>query len=81
MPLLPGDLIARYRTGDLAKWDKHGNLVCLGRIDSQIKLRGFRFKATFPATSSHAQLKNDPPCVLYLLSSALLPPPSALRYE
>ncbi|MGA9379142.1 MAG: amino acid adenylation domain-containing protein, partial [Phormidium sp.] len=31
-----------YKTGDLAKWNYEGNLEYLGRIDDQIKLRGFR---------------------------------------
>lgn len=32
-----------YRTGDLVKWTPSGDLMCLGRIDSQIKLRGYRY--------------------------------------
>lgn len=31
-----------YKTGDLGKWDKHGNLHILQRIDNQVKIRGHR---------------------------------------
>lgn len=31
-----------YKTGDLGKFLTDGNLVCLGRKDTQIKIRGFR---------------------------------------
>ena len=31
-----------YRTGDLARWNDKGNIEFLGRLDRQIKIRGYR---------------------------------------
>jgi len=39
-PLRPGDRL--YRTGDWGYWGEDGQLVCTGRIDNQVKLRGYR---------------------------------------
>jgi len=39
-PFHPGELL--YRTGDLARYLPDGNLVCLGRLDHQVKIHGVR---------------------------------------
>jgi len=31
-----------YCTGDLAKWNNNGSIIFLGRIDQQLKIRGYR---------------------------------------
>lgn len=40
-PKAPGEIW--YKTGDLVQWDDDGNLVYIGNIENQVKIRGNRF--------------------------------------
>ena len=82
-----------YRTGDLARYKADGNIECLGRIDYQIKLRGYRIEPGEIEAALREQPEieqgvvllrqdeaGDKMLVAYLVSSAsMAPEPSELR--
>ncbi len=55
-----------YRTGDLVKLNKDGNLLFLGRNDRQVKIRGYRIEMdeVEAVLSRHEQVKEAAVCFL-----------------
>ena len=41
-PITPEKSARLYKTGDLGRWQKNGEIEYLGRIDSEVKVRGMR---------------------------------------
>jgi len=41
-PYLPNTLM--YKTGDAGMYTEEGNIICLGRLDNQVKIRGLRIE-------------------------------------
>lgn len=49
-----------YKTGDIVAYDENGDLLCFGRVDSQIKYKGYRIELgeIESAINSHKDIKN-----------------------
>jgi amino acid adenylation domain-containing protein len=48
-----------YRTGDLASYASDGTIVCLGRLDAQVKIRGQRVELGAVETRLRTQMPDD----------------------
>ncbi len=76
-----------YRTGDLARKGPDGSLFCLGRIDAQVKLRGYRIElqaieaklAQCPGVREAACAVQEEALVAYVVPNGGSPSPDTLR--
>jgi amino acid adenylation domain-containing protein len=87
-PFVPGERL--YHTGDLARYRADGAIEYLGRIDSQVKLRGYRIEMAEieAALQSHPRVQQaavivaddaagDQQLVAYVVPDPKLPPTEA----
>ncbi|WP_422751939.1 AMP-binding protein [Micromonospora sp. WMMD708] len=76
-----------YATGDLGAWLPGGELVCLGRLDRQVKVRGFRVELTEveavlaaqPGVAAVRAIARDGALLAYAVPAGGDPDPAALR--
>jgi amino acid adenylation domain-containing protein len=90
-PIDPDTCARAYRTGDRAKYLADGRIQHLGRLDHQVKLRGFRIEpgeveavlarktGLVSAVILREDVPNEPRLVCYHVTGAESPPSTELR--
>ncbi|CAN7236847.1 amino acid adenylation domain-containing protein [Bosea sp. LjRoot90] len=90
-PVDPGTSAKAYRTGDRAKYLPDGRILHLGRLDHQVKLRGFRIEpgeieavlarktGIVSAVILREDVPGEPRLVCYYVTGGESPPPAELR--
>jgi len=90
-PVDPGTSAKAYRTGDRAKYLPDGRILHLGRLDHQVKLRGFRIEpgeieavlarrtGIVSAVILREDVPGEPRLACYYVTSGESPPPAELR--
>ena len=90
-PVDPGTSPRAYRTGDRAKYLPDGRIVHLGRLDHQVKLRGFRIEpgeieavlarkaGIVSAVILREDVPGEPRLACYYVTGTDTPPPAELR--
>ncbi|KAF4341220.1 enniatin synthase [Fusarium beomiforme] len=67
-----------YRTGDLARYASDGTVVCLGRMDSQVKIRGQRVELGAVETHLRQQVSEDTSVVVEAVKASESPSSTVL---
>ncbi|KRE12733.1 hypothetical protein ASE66_19735 [Bosea sp. Root483D1] len=90
-PVDPGTSAKAYRTGDRAKYLPDGRILHLGRLDHQVKLRGFRIEpgeieavlarkaGIVSAVILREDVPGEPRLVCYYVTGSESPAPAELR--
>ncbi|WID96689.1 amino acid adenylation domain-containing protein [Bosea vestrisii] len=90
-PVDPDTSAKAYRTGDRAKYLPDGRILHLGRLDHQVKLRGFRIEpgeieavlarktGIVSAVILREDVPGEPRLVCYYVTGGESPPPAELR--
>ncbi|WP_210201552.1 non-ribosomal peptide synthetase [Bosea sp. CS1GBMeth4] len=90
-PVDPARSARAYRTGDRAKYLPDGRILHLGRLDHQVKLRGFRIEpgeieavlarktGIVSAVILREDVPGEPRLVCYYVTGVDSPPPAELR--